>query len=42
MEDALKLNFSKVVLHPLFVVEVLVFQVIKVNCAGEVRSVAAG
>ena len=32
MEDALKLNFLKVVPHPFFVVEVLVFQVIEVNC----------
>jgi len=32
MEDVLKLNFSKVVPRPFFVVEVLVFQVIQVNC----------
>ena len=38
MEDALKLNSSKVVPHPFFVVKVLVFQVI----VCEVKSVAAG
>ena len=32
MEDALKLNFLKVVPRPFFVVEVPVFQVIEVNC----------
>jgi len=32
MEDALKLNFLKVVPRPFFVVELLVLQVIEVNC----------
>ena len=32
MEDALKLNFLKIVPRPFFVVEVLVFRVTEVNC----------